>query len=104
MHLVSRLMIVPARCERGEHERKVRSAALDVLRSASFVSLLLPATACPRGAPAPTRHPIRNDEFRMLPLLNSTLKFIMDVNRGAIRAGCAGRGLRIVMARRPKRI
>lgn len=94
------------RYKRGELEAKIEATGLEVLRSTSFVSLLLPAMAYSRWRARSDTAFDPNDEFKMSPALNSIFKFIMDIERFAIKAGVnfpAG-GSRIVIARRPKRI
>jgi len=89
------------RYERGELAMKVEAAGFQLLRSTSFVSLLLPAMWASRRL-----RPTRKDEgaaFAMPPLLNDIFDWIMRFEALCIRCGVpfpvGGSGL--VVARKP---
>lgn len=86
-----------------ELETKMRDAGFTVVRSTSFVSLLLPAMAFSRWrARGNAENFDPNEEFSLAPGLNSILEHVMRAERGAIRLGLdfpAG-GSRLVIARK----
>lgn len=88
----------------GELESKLRRTGFDVLRSSSFVSLLLPAMLASRYAnrmsEAARNDPLR--EVRIGPFANRVGELAMSADRALIRAGLdlpIG-GSRIIAARR----
>lgn len=88
---------------RDELLEKVRAAGFDVLRSTSFVSLLLPALALSRIRlrRRETFDPLT--EYRMPSLLDSGLGWVLAAERGLIRAGLRlpiGGSLLVVARRR----
>lgn len=86
----------------GELHAKIDTAGFEIVRSTSFVSLLLPAMYVSRRLGARGR-PFELDEFRINPHINRLLEKILAVERGGIRAGLnlpVG-GSRLVVARRP---
>ncbi len=92
------------RYARGEMEAKIAAAGLKVVRSTSFVSLLLPAMLLSRVVqrlrPAAEFDPTA--EFRLHPALNATFGAVMRIEEALIRFGAAlplG-GSRLVVARK----
>lgn len=92
------------RYQRGEVERKVTAAGFDIVRSTSFVSLLLPAMAVSRRRKQDSKTYNPTDEFNISPTLNSVLEAVLGVERGFISLG--GNfpigGSRFVVARKTK--
>lgn len=92
------------RYRRGEMEAKMRAAGFDILRTTSFVSLLLPVMLISRM----NRKEIDESfdplqEFKISSWLNRLLEFVLDIEAIGMRAGinyCAG-GSRVVVAKRP---
>lgn len=89
----------------AELHDKVRRAGFEILRSTSFVSLLLPAMLASRrrGSAAKPFDPV--DEFRISPATNRVLESVLALEIAAIRTGVSlplG-GSRLVVARRPAR-
>lgn len=87
----------------GELHAKIETAGFEILRSTSFVSLLLPAMylSRQRGRRGRLFDPL--DEFRINPHINRLFEKVLAVERGVIRAGLdlpVG-GSRLVVARRP---
>lgn len=83
--------------------KKVISAGFTILRSTSFVSLLLPVMMMSRrrGRSNNTLDPL--DELRISPLINSLLENILCIERAVIRMGInfpLG-GSRLIVARKP---
>jgi len=88
------------RYRRGELERKLVAAGFRVLRSTSFVSLLLPLMAASRRR-APTGEAYDpTAELRIPQPLNRALEGILRLEIGAIRLGCSlpAGGSRLVVA------
>lgn len=92
------------RYRRGELEKKMQNAGFEILRSSSFVSLLLPALIASRFSnrisPAARNDPLR--EVRIGKVANRLGSFAMKIDRALIRAGLnlpVG-GSRIIAARR----
>lgn len=93
------------RYARGELEKKLAGAGFQLLRSTSFVSLLLPVMYLVRlmetkqGAAAPNDEP---DELAPRPFINAALSMFMSFERVLISAGlsfpCGGS--RLVIARK----
>lgn len=88
----------------GLHE-KIRAAGFRIVRSTSFVSLLLPALIASRMMKGRRMGPDfdASSEFRIKPWLNVSLKALMGIERALIRAGVnfpAG-GSRLVVAQKP---
>lgn len=86
----------------AEIHRKVRAAGFQILRSTSFMALLLPAMLLSRsrGTDGKTFDPM--DEFNIHPALNRILGWILAFERAMIRAGLdlpLG-GSRLVVARK----
>jgi SAM-dependent methyltransferase len=86
----------------AEIHRKVRAAGLEIVRSTSFVSLLLPAMLASRkrGREGKPFDPL--DEFRIGPAANRALEAVLRAERALIRIGVSlplG-GSRLVVARR----
>lgn len=86
----------------GELERKMESAGLEILRTTSFVSLLLPAMLLSRRKSGSTASFDPGREFDISPSLNTGLGAIMALERAAIRMGMSFPvgGSRLVVARR----
>lgn len=86
-----------------ELEQKVRRAGLEILRSTSFVTLLLPAMLASRHLhrDLETYDPLA--EMRISSSVNRVLGVVMALERLAIRAGFSlpVGGSRLVVARRP---
>lgn len=86
-----------------ELHRKLSASGMEVIRSTSFVSILLPAMVASRIS---SRRPSEFDprkEFEIPAIINATFEKLLAWERGAIRAGLnfpAG-GSRFVVARRP---
>jgi SAM-dependent methyltransferase len=78
---------------------KVKEAGFDVVRSTSFVSLLLPAMLATRRMPERTTV----GDLRRPRLIDAGLSAIMVLERATIRAGVSwpAGGSRLVVARRP---
>jgi SAM-dependent methyltransferase len=93
------------RYRRGELEDKLRKGGFEVVRSSSFVTLLLPAMLLSRIAnrmsAAARLDPLR--EFRIGPLANGIGSAAMALDRALLRAGIdlPFGGSRIIAARRP---
>ncbi len=93
------------RYERGELEKKLADAGFQVLRSTSFVSLLLPvmylARRLNRTKPTSTG-PRAHDELAPHPIVNGTLSLVMSLERAGIQAGLSFPfgGSRLVVARK----
>ncbi len=75
------------RYRRGELEHKLRRAGFDVLRSTSFVSLLLPAMAVSRRRGKGTAAFDPLSEFRIPATVNRALEGMLAVERACIRLG-----------------
>jgi SAM-dependent methyltransferase len=84
---------------------KVQRAGFELVRSTSFVSLLLPAMLASRRRGRADKPFDPLDEFRISPLANRVLEAVLRVEIGAIRAGLSlpAGGSRLVVARRPAR-
>lgn len=82
---------------------KVRRAGFEIVRSTSFVSLLLPAMLASRrrGSPGKPFDPV--DEFRISPATNRLLEAVLGAEIAAIRLGVSlpAGGSRLLVARRP---
>ena len=83
--------------------RKVESAGFSIARSTSFVSLLLPVMLISRWSNRKKRAAVAEKEFQLNPLLNTTLRQIMDTERAGIRFGInlPMGGSRLVIALKP---
>lgn len=75
------------RYRRGELERKLAAAGFRVLRSTSFVSLLLPLMAASRLAPRSGEPYDPMAEFRIPPVANRILERLLRIEIGTIRSG-----------------
>ncbi len=86
----------------GDLEAKVRAAGFDVVRSTSFVSLLLPAMMLSRRRPQRGRDYDIYAEFRIGRGLNRVLESVLGLERGLIRAGVSfpAGGSRLVVAKK----
>ncbi|MBL0934426.1 MAG: methyltransferase domain-containing protein [Rhizobiaceae bacterium] len=87
----------------GEVHRKVKAAGFEIVRSTSFVSVLLPAMMASRLAARRTSTFDPRKEFEIPPAINSAFEASLAFERGIIRAGInfpIG-GSRFVVARRP---
>lgn len=85
-----------------ELEQKVRAAGFEILRSTSFVSLLLPAMALSRRRASPVRGTDLYTELQIDGVTNWLLERVMDLERGLILAGVnlpVG-GSRLIVARK----
>ena len=84
---------------------KVRAAGFDIVRSTSFVSLLLPAMLASRSRGQKGREFDPVDEFRIGPAMNRALEAVMGIERAMIRLGLSlpVGGSRLVVARRVER-
>jgi SAM-dependent methyltransferase len=89
----------------GELHAKVRKAGLDIVRSTSFVSLLLPAMLVSRrrGRDAKPFDPV--DEFRISPRANRALEAVLRIELAMIRLGISfpAGGSRLLVARKRDR-
>jgi SAM-dependent methyltransferase len=85
-----------------ELEEKVRAAGFEILRSTSFVSLLLPAMALSRRRASPVRGIGLYTELQIGRVANWLLERVMDLERGLIRVGASlpVGGSRLVVARK----
>ena len=83
---------------------KVRRAGFEIVRSTSFVSLLLPAMLASRrrGSADKPFDPV--DEFRISPATNRLLEAVLGAEIAAIRLGVSlpAGGSRLLVARRPQ--
>lgn len=81
---------------------KIRNAGFDILRSTSFVSLLLPAMLASRRRPGTQERFNPLTEFEISSALNEALKRILAVERQLIALGVNFRlgGSRLVVARK----
>ena len=77
------------RYRRGELERKLEAAGFRVLRSSSFVTLLLPLMAASRLRPATGSAYDPMAEFRIPTAINRALEGMLRLEIGAIRLGCS---------------
>jgi SAM-dependent methyltransferase len=84
---------------------KVRGAGFRIVRSTSFVTLLLPAMLASRLRGQQGREFDPVDEFRIPPLANRVLEGVMGVERAMIRLGLSlpVGGSRLVVAQRDRR-
>ena len=84
----------------GELEAKARHVGLQIVRSTSFVSLLLPAMVASRRRPGASAETV--DDLRQPATLDRLLGMAMALERAAIRAGASfpAGGSRLVVARR----
>lgn len=92
------------RYEPGEMERKLRQAGFDILRSSSFVTLLLPAMMLSRRTSKINNisiDPVR--ELKLGKFVNSLGRLLMGVDRHLMKLGfnLPIGGSRIVIARKP---
>ena len=90
------------RYDRSELECKMTRVGLEIIRSTSFVSLLLPLMAISRSRARSRTSFDPNEEFDISPTLNRILERLMDIERAAIAAGMnfpIG-GSRLVVARK----
>lgn len=81
---------------------KVRQAGFEIIRSTSFVSLLLPAMLISRRRQQDSDRFNPLDEYRISPALNSLLGSLLTLERAMIQAGASlplG-GSRLIIARR----
>lgn len=86
----------------GELDRKIRAAGFGIVRSTSFVSLLLPLMLGSRLAARNTAEFNPRAEFEIPPAINASLEYILAVERALVRAGLnlpAG-GSRFIVARK----
>jgi SAM-dependent methyltransferase len=86
----------------GELHSKVERAGFEIVRSTSFVSLLLPAMLASRRRAAGDKAFDPVDEFRIGRAANRVLEGVLAVERFAIRAGISlpAGGSRLLVARR----
>lgn len=93
------------RYTRREIEEKVRNAGFEIVRSTSFVSLLLPLMFASRyrGRGGKKYDPFT--ELKLNPLVNKVLESVLGIENMAIRAGASfpAGGSRLVVARKGKR-
>jgi len=82
--------------------KKIERAGFSILRSTSFVSLLLPAMLLSRWSNRRRRAVVADQEFQLNPALNALLKKFMDIERAGIRSGLnlPWGGSRLVIARK----
>lgn len=66
---------------------KIRSAGFKIIRSTSFVSLLLPAMILSRKRSKIGQNFDPLDEFRINPIINSVLEKVLNIERSMIRLG-----------------
>lgn len=86
----------------GELDRKIRAAGFSIVRSTSFVSLLLPLMFASRLAARNASDYDPRGEFEIAPVINSSLERVLAFERAIIRAGAnfpVG-GSRFIVARR----
>jgi SAM-dependent methyltransferase len=85
-----------------EIHAKVRRAGFELVRSTSFVSLLLPAMAASRRRARAGKSFDPLDELRISPLANRVLHAVLELEMAAIRAGLSlpAGGSRLIVARR----
>jgi SAM-dependent methyltransferase len=90
------------RYQRNELQRKVTAAGFELIRSTSFVSLLLPVLVLSRLGKQTTETLDPMAEFRIPPWFNSSLGCVLALERAAIRVGLnfPFGGSRLVVARR----
>ncbi len=93
------------RYEAAELHQKVRAAGFDILRSTSFVSVLLPAMYASRwlkGAQTDAKMDAMA-ELRIHPVLNSFFEGCLAIERSIIRLGFSlpAGGSRLLIARKP---
>lgn len=93
------------RYTRREIEEKVQKAGFEIVRSTSFVSLLLPLMFASRyrGRGGKKYDPFT--ELKLNPLFNKALEFGLGIENAAIRAGVSfpAGGSRLVVARKGKK-
>jgi ubiquinone/menaquinone biosynthesis C-methylase UbiE len=84
--------------------KKIETAGFSILRSTSFVSLLLPAMVLSRWSNRRDRAVVAEKEFQLNTVLNAVLKKIMDVERVGIRLGInlPWGGSRLVIGQKPE--
>lgn len=82
---------------------KLQLAGFEIIRSTSFVSILLPAMMFSRMWGKTEKKYDAFDEFRINPAINWILKFVMSIERVLIQLGVniPFGGSRLVVARRP---
>jgi SAM-dependent methyltransferase len=87
----------------GDLHAKLTDAGFEIVRSTSFVSLLLPAMMLSRYRGRIGQKFDALDEFRINPTINNILEFVMAIERGLIRWGIniPFGGSRLVVAKRP---
>lgn len=86
----------------SEIHSKVKKAGLEILRSTSFVSLLLPAMLVSRRGGRKGRRFDPGSEFRISPTMNHTLEAVLKLEQLLIRMGMSFPvgGSRLIVARR----
>jgi SAM-dependent methyltransferase len=85
---------------------KLRESGFEIIRSTSFVSLLLPAMILSRHRGRSGKKFDALDEFNINPITNNILELVMAIERGLIRLGIniPFGGSRLVVARRPYKV